>query len=260
MPSLKPSTFVSGGVVPVDQNLLWVKCRWGNFDYTKKDGTVVATTFAALIKVKNDAGEEYDLTYSAGDPAKWQASEDGKKAINVENPDAAFSSSSNIFLLLNNLVSAGFPENRLPDDGDISKLEGIYAYHIGLTEPTRQGLQGAEPRADGRPRVISVPSKVLRLPGDKAGAKAAPKAASKAAPAEVSADVNDKLAKFVTEQQVAAAGGTITRQKLATALFKAFAKDPDKDAMAGLIFKPEFQVVLLAAGLTLDGENITAAE
>ena len=259
MPSLKPSTFVAGGVVPVDQNLLWTKCRWGNFDYTKKDGTVVATTFAALIKVKNDAGEEYDLTYSAGDPAKWSATEDGKKPVNADNPDASFSSSSNFFLLMNNLVSAGFPENRLPDDGDISKLEGLYAYHIGLTEPKRQGLTGAEPRADGRERVISVPSKVLKLPGDKATTKAAPKTGSKATATESSADVNDKLGKFVAEQ-VTAAGGTITRQKVATALFKTYAKDPDKDAMAGLIFKPEFQVVLLANGLSLDGENITATE
>jgi hypothetical protein len=96
------------------------------------------------------------------------------------------------------------------------------------------------------------------MPGEKATAKAGAKAVTKAT-GPTSADVSDKLAAFTTEQ-VAAAGGTITRQKLATALFKSFAKDPDKDAMAGLIFKPEFQITLLAAGMALDGENITVTE
>ena len=46
---------------------------------------------------------------------------------------------------------------------------------------------------------------------------------------------------------------------LAAAAFRELAKNPNKDAIAGMIFKPEFQGALLANGFTLDGEEIAAA-
>ena len=57
--SIRPSEFVEGGAVPVDRNLIWKECRFANFDYTKKDGTVVASTVSAKIVYLDDEGTEY---------------------------------------------------------------------------------------------------------------------------------------------------------------------------------------------------------
>jgi hypothetical protein len=254
MPSLKPTTFVEGGVVPVDMNLLWKKCRYGQFDYTKKDGTVVASTCAALITYQKDDGETAEGMYSIGNMDTWQPSEDGKTVTNLKNAEAGFSKSSNMYILMKELVNAGFPENRLPDDGDISKLEGLYAFHVGIPEPKRSGLSTAEPRADGRERVLSVPSKVIRLPGDKkTGAATAKAKAALAADAEPSEELTAKLLDFVKEQT---GDDGIERKALAMAAFKKFAKDPDKDAIAKLIFKLDNEI-LMPEGLSIDGETIT---
>ena len=56
--SLKPSEFTEGGAVPVDRNLIWKECRFNIFDYTKKDGTIVAQTTSARIKYIDDDGAE----------------------------------------------------------------------------------------------------------------------------------------------------------------------------------------------------------
>lgn len=234
-----------------------LKCRWGNFDYVNKAGETVATTFAALITYKKPDGTEETVPYSAGDPNKWSASEDGKKAINADNPDAQFNQSSNAYILFSNLVSAGFPENRMPDDGDISVLEGLVTYNIGIPEPTRAGLKNAEPRPDGRQRILSVPSKIIQLPGDKKSNKAG-RATVKKAPAE-DVDVSEELGTFVSAQ-VEKAGGTITRQKLAMAVLKEKAGDPNKDAMTKAIYAKDFKDILLANGLELDGENVSKVE
>jgi hypothetical protein len=240
-------------------NLLWKKCRYGQFDYTKKDGTIVASTCAALITYQKDDGETSEGMYSIGNMDTWQPSEDGKTVTNLKNAEAGFSKSSNMYILMKELVNAGYPENRLPDDGDITKLEGLYAFHVGIPEPKRSGLSTAEPRPDGRERVLSVPSKVIRLPGEKK-AGAAPAKAGKAAAAPAAAAPSEELIEKVMDfvkDQVGDDG--IERKALAMAVFKKFAKDPDKDAIAKLIFQADFAVTLMSNGYSLDGETISKA-
>ena len=263
--SIRPSDFVEGGAVPVDKNLLWKEARFNQFDYTKKDGTIVASTLALRVKYVDDDGSEYEQQYSAGDLARFQPNPaDGGKTLIAVGTSASLSKSSNMYVLLNALINAGFPENRIPEDGNVSIFDGLYAHHIALPEPKRSGLARTAV-AEGetvRERIISVPDVILRLPWEKKGAKAAPKAAvkGKAVAAETEdedeVDVSALAIDFVGKHLV---DGETTRQKLAVAVFKDLAKDPNKDAIAGLIFKPEFMGALLANGYAVDGEKISKA-
>ena len=75
--SIRPSEFVEGGAVPVDRNLLWKECRFGLFNYPKKDGTFGPETIAAIIKYVDDDGAEYSQAYSAGDPNRLSVTDAG---------------------------------------------------------------------------------------------------------------------------------------------------------------------------------------
>jgi hypothetical protein len=258
----RPSDFVEGGAVPVDKNLLWKECRFDIFDYTKKDGTVAGRATTARIIYVDDDGAEYVQHYSVGAPERFAPSADGLSLVAV-GASQSLSKSSNFSLLINALINAGFPPNKLvkrnakrEDEAEpLSVLDGLYTYNIGMPEPKRSGLA---PRvvAEGevvREKVLSVPSQVLKLPWEKkAGGKA---------PAEEAGDgdaITTKAIAFVEKNLV---DGETTRQKIATAIFKdkELAKDPNKDKIAALIFKAEFQGALLANGYTVDGENISKA-
>ncbi len=248
--SLKPSDAVEGGAVPVDMNLLWKEVRFNNFDYTRKSGEIMATTVAIRVKYVNDDGAEYEQQYSVGDPERFTVSEDGKS---IDGP--AMSKSCNAFLLLNSLINAGFPENKLGED--ISVLDNLYTFNIGLPEPKRSGL-APRPVAEGqvaREKVLSVPSQILRLPWEKkTGKTAAGKPAAKAAAVTEETEGGDEIvAKAVEFVKNHATDGKAIRKSLGVAVFKELAKDPDKDAIAGLMFKgtPEFLSALAAEGVIL---------
>ncbi len=249
--SIRPSEFVEGGAVPVDRNLLWKECRFANFDYTKKDGTVVASTVSAKIVYQDDDGTEYTQHYSAGDPARFQPSKDGK-TLEALTSSENLSKSSNYYILMNALINAGFPENRLGED--ISVLDGLYTHNIGIPEPKRSGLV-REVAEGARERVISVPDSIIKLPweGKAAGvAKATPaKKAAAAVPAEedASAAEADVLA-MVTE--MLAGADKVTRQQVAAKAIRA-----KNQLVAKLVFSPKFVEVLTGAGFSLDGEDIT---
>ena len=266
--SIRPSDFVEGGAVPVDKNLTWKECRFNVFEYKKKSGEVVATTIAARVNYVDEDGGEYEQQYSAADPARFTPSEDGKTLIPLGSA-SALSKSSNFFVLMTNLINAGFPENKLT--GDVSVLDGLQTHNIGLPEPKRSGLKREAP-AEGetaRERVLSVPDLIIKLPWEKKGAttaKPAAKPAAKvspvAAPAEdeEAGDAVTDLAIGLVSQSIEKEGGATTRQKVATLVFKNLSKDPNKDAVARLIFAPAFQAALLGNGYAIDGENITKAE
>ena len=252
--SIRPSDFVEGGAVPVDKNLLWKECRFALFDYTKKSGEVVATTCAARITYQDDDGTEYVQHYSASDPERFVPSADGK-TLDAVGSTASLSQSSNFYILLNALVNAGFPEDKL--DEDISTLDGLYTHNIGIPEPKRSGLARVVP-AEGtaaRERIISVPSQILKLPweGKKgaAGAKAANK--KEAAPAaESSADAVAEAIAITTA--MLEDSDSVTRQQVATKAIRD--KRPD---LAKVVFQDEFQVALLTSGMSIEGEEITKA-
>ena len=247
--SIRPSEFVEGGAVPVDRNLLWKECRFANFDYTKKDGTVVASTVSAKILYQDDEGTEYTQHYSAGDPNRFQPSADGK-TLEALTESANLSKSSNYYILMNALINAGFPENKLGED--ISVLDGLYTHNIGLPEPKRSGLV-REAVEGARERVISVPDTIITLPWEgKAAGKAAP--AKKAATPATEEDAGDAEADALTMvTEMLADADKVTRQQVATKAIRS-----KNQPVAKLVFSAKFAEVLTEAGFALDGEEITA--
>jgi len=245
--SIRPSEFVEGGAVPVDRNLLWKECRFAIFDYTRKTGEVVATTLSAKIVYQDDEGTEYTQHYSAGDPNRFQPSKDGK-TLEALTPSENLSKSSNYYILMNALINAGFPENRLGED--ISVLDGLYTHNIGIPEPKRSGLV-REVAEGARERVISVPDSIIKLPWENKG-KVAPAKKAAAAPAEEDAgDAEADALTMVTE--MLADADKVTRQQVATKAIRG-----KNQPVAKLVFSPRFAEVLTGAGFALDGEEITA--
>jgi hypothetical protein len=273
--SLKPSEAVAGGVVPQDVFLTVKEARFNIFAYMKKDGTPAlgrdgqpARTVAMRLKTVSDEGTEFEQEYSIGDPKEFAPSEDnenaspndeGKYLVSI-GQRTAISNSCNFFLYTSNLVNAGFPENKLGDD--ISVLEGLEAFHIAIPEPKRSGL--ARPVVEGaRERIISVPSQIRKLPWDKVAKKgaAAPVAGKPGAKAPIgpSAEIVEAAVAYVTKQIEAADDSTVTRADLAQTMYsdKAFAKNPNRDAIAKAIFTKAVETALTEAGFTVDGETIS---
>ena len=247
--SIRPSEFVEGGAVPVDKNLLWKECRFNLFDYTTKAGDVVASTIAAKIKYVDDEGTEYEQQYSAGDPNRFAASADGKTLEPLTSSES-LSKSSNYYVLMNALINAGFPENKLGDD--ISVLDGLYTHNIGIPEPKRSGLV-REPKPGAREPVISVPDSIIKLPWENKGKAAAAK--SKAVVADIEEeDAGDAGADALTMvTKMLSDSDKVTRQQVATKAIRS-----KNQPVAKLVFSPKFAEVLTEAGFTLDGEDITA--
>ena len=266
---LRPSEFVEGGGPPVDMNLLWKECRFDILEYTKRDGSKTTRpdgspvqTPAARITYQDDNGKEHVQHYSAGDIEKFVPSKDGKQLVAVGSATSLVKG-SNLFILMTALESAGFPMNRV--SGDITVLDGLYTHNIGQEEPKRQGLVRPQGE-DARPRSISVPDHILRLPWEgksKPGARpvARPAARAAAAPEVEEAGDNDdvtpvqKVIELVVKMLESA--DSVTRQQVATRVFRDFAKDPDRDDIVAAVFQAPFKDALPDAGLALEGENIS---
>ena len=257
--SIRPSDMVDSGGAPVDRNLLVQDAKFVIFQYTKKDGSLSmkpdgtpAKTTAAALTLLDDEGNENLQHYSVGDPERFVPSGDGKTLVSVSGAES-ISKSCNFHILMNGLVNAGFPENRLDDD--ISSIKGLYAFWIGVPEPKRPGLARTAEQ-DARTRVIPVPSLIHKLPWEraKAGVKVPTTGAAKAKVA-ASEDVLARTIEFVGT--VVDESGTATRQELAARIFTDLARDPERDAIAVAMFSPAIQAALLAAGFTVDGEEIS---
>lgn len=263
--SINPENMVESSVVPVEMNLEVTNARFHLFDYTKKDGTVVATTPALRIKAKSDEGTEYEMEYSVGDIKKYQPSEDnenpaaeGKFIIAISGSEA-LSKSSNFYQLMQAFINAGFPKNKLGED--ISVIEGTHGFWIGQEEPKRAGLNTAPVAEGARARVLSVPSKIDRLPWEKKAASGKTAAAKTVAKAAAPAgDVMKETVDFVKKQIEAADGGTVQRSALAGSVYTKLAKNANKNAIATALFTPEFEAALKEAGMVLDGNDISMAE
>ena len=265
--SIKPSEMIEGGAVPVDQNLSVKDAAFCLFDY---QGKAPPTTAARLTLVSDD-GVESIQHFSAADPTRFVPSQDGKSLVAI-GAATSLAKSSNFYVLMNNLVSAGFPENKLATD--ISVLGGLYAYWIGVPEPKRPGLSRTPEQSARGERIIPVPSIIHNLPWEKkatpakaaAAAKAsatkpagagavavaaAPAPAAEAVADDITAAAVDFIGKLVEES------GSITRQEVAVRVFQDLATDPNRDALSAAIFAPATQGALVAAGYTVAGEAIS---
>jgi hypothetical protein len=209
--SLRGGDFVDALPIPIDGNFEWAECRFALFDYTKKDGTVVATTCAGRVTFKDEAGQEFVQHYSVGDPARVLPSTDGKSIV-MQGDNRNLNKSSNFFILINALESAGLDPDFLGED--FSVLEGMVTHNIGVPEPDRVGLREAPAAGETRRvRVLAVPDDVITQPGGKKGKAAVGKA--KAATADLLPEALGMIAELL------AGGEEVTRKSLASHAIKA---------------------------------------
>lgn len=283
--SLKPSEAVEGGAVPINMNLLWKECRFVVFDYDGKRPDKPTTAFRVVFV--NDDGQEFTQHYSAASPDLFAPSDDGETPV-AEYPEVgavgkflcpvkasqSLSKSSNFYILTSNTVGAGFPENRISDDA--SKFEGLYAYHIAIKQPKREGLASSQPVEGGREPILSVPSQILRYPWDKKPATVAGKAPVAAAAKPVAGKPAAKpaaKASGISEEVIAdcvevinavidSKDGEASRQDVAGYCFqnKQLTANPAKrDQIVSALFSISARV-LAEKGIILDGEKLTKAE
>ena len=251
--SLRPSEMVEGGAVPTDQNLRIESASFEIFDYQGKG----KPTTALKLVLMTDEDVENVQYWSAADPSRFVPSDD-KNSLTAVGTASSLSKSSNFAILMDNLCNAGFPEDQIGND--ITVLEGLYAYWIGVPAPKRSGLEQKEGK------VILVPSQIHEMPGGvkKPKSKAKPKPAAKKkaatpAPAEEEGD-DDEIKEAAVEfiKNIVEEEGEITRQDLAVRVFEDLSDDEDvRDGIAAMIFEPELQALLLANGLKIKGEVIS---
>lgn len=234
--SIRPSDFSEGGGAPIQMNLLVLESRLVQWDYEGKSPT---PTLALRLSLKNDEGETYSQYYSAGDLQRFVPSEDGKRAKKVGTAEK-ISKSTNMFVFFQAVVNAGFPENKL--EGDVSVIEGLYAYWDAKTIAKRGGLEGS------KETIITVPTKMHKLPWEEAKTEAPEPTNNNGAMGKLIG-----LLGTVLEQK----GGKVERQDLGVALFSTMSGDPDVTTMAQLIHSPELLVEAKKAGYKVEGEVIS---
>lgn len=173
--------FVAGGILP-EGDYDFSNSRFENWDY---DGKAAKPTLAfASTLTPAEGGDPIDQRWSVGNPEHFQPTEDGKGVVPV-GTKTGLSKSSNFFLFMENLVNAGFPEDKLGNDASV--FDGLRAHVVQIPQPKRnmptsnlvQGEQHQE-----RERTLPVVTAIIKLPWEKlpaAGAKTAAKPA--AAPA-----------------------------------------------------------------------------
>jgi hypothetical protein len=133
-----------------------------------------------------------------------------------------------------------------------------------------------DPTKAVREKILSVPAKIIRLPGAAKAAVArsgavSPKAlAAKAVvapPVEEpeesngadAADIAEKVATFIAGQVDAADSGSVIRQQLASAALRLFEKDPQRDDVMQTLWGPALKDILANNGLVMNGEDISRA-
>lgn len=163
--SLRPSTFTAGGSLIDDVDATVIRARFEMFDYGGKSDSVPSPTLMLILKDKEDV--EHTQYYSAGDASRFAPSEDNNADLNGINlvplgDNSAMNGGCNAALLLNSLVQAGFPEDKL-DSGDSRVLEGLVGHWNRVPQPKRSNL----PKKEGqREAMILICSSIISLPGE----------------------------------------------------------------------------------------------
>jgi len=175
--SLKPSEMLSGGLLQ-DVDVRVTKSVAAIYDYNGKAQKPALAIHMTMVPV--DGGEPTEQYYSAGSLDYFAPSEDdstpltelgdeGKYIVNAEGSTAtALSKSSNFAFFLQELVNAGFSEDRI--SSDVSVFEGMVMHVVRKSAPKREGF--AAPEAGAAPRrenTVLVPSKILQFPWDVKG-------------------------------------------------------------------------------------------
>ena len=250
--SIDPEEMEESTGAPIDQNLLVKDARFVAFDYQGKG----APSVGAMLTYVQDTGAETTQFYSVAsvESRRFAPSTDGKTLIQTGSA-GKISKSCNFHILMREMANAGFPRDRLT--GDVSVLIGLYAYYVGVPEPTRSGLQRTAEQAAVK-RVIVAPAKIHNLPWEpKVEAPAMDVGVPAIAPAPTAPPAEDpNLAAAVEFVGRVVADGPKTRGQIAASLFTDSAVDPSsRDGIAEVLMQRPEQ--LASAGFTIDGENVS---
>jgi hypothetical protein len=263
---IKPSTFLQG--VGLTGTCEILDAHYSVFDFNGK-----ATAQPALtLKVKTEGGKEQIQHYPVGSLVAVAPSQDGESPAMDDNSEygigpylcaqkdniTALFGDSDFAFLMTHLVNAGFPESKMPDDGDARFLIGLVS-EFGPAPKKYTDQSGTE-----KSRTVAVPLKVVRLPGEKAkgaGATASAKASgSKAAngAAQTGAatpEQIDELAMTALMSALEASGGAvdINDKSVSQLLLKPLLKSPTAQrAQAVLRAKnPEFLNSMVETGVVV---------
>lgn len=250
---LDPSAHSKGGKVPDgDYTIKSVTCEM--FDY---GGSVEAGP--ALCFVFEADGQTHEQYYSAGKAERLIPSEDKKRMVHPRGEAATWSEGSNASLMLASLMKAGFPRERLTGD-DVSVFAGT---KVTITAVAQQ-KRGLANEKEGK--VISLVTKVISLPGEKAArptaagrapaASTSTTAAPAAAPAAASnGDLDGIGIQAVMQALEAAPDHSLKVKGLAVRCLK-FAPGTKLNDLTKLITADWLVAQADATGWTTDGEQI----
>ena len=146
--SLRPHDFAEGGGL-FQGEATWRNPRFEVFDY--KGGSNSSPGF--MVDMEPEEGDTIMQFWSAGNADDWTPSKNGKKLI-ATGKATKLSKSSNFYILLNSLVEAKFPENKMEDD--VSIYDGMKCNMVRVPAPERKGLQQKERKYD--PTILVVDS------------------------------------------------------------------------------------------------------
>jgi hypothetical protein len=239
--SLNPDDAVAGGLL-ADVNVTFVKVRFNMFDYGGAAQAVPAI-HAAMETPEGESAEQY---WSMGSSKDWMPSEDGTM-LDPVGTASQLRQGSNGMIFLEQLISSGFPKDRLGDD--ISVLDGLQAHVIRIPAPARPGIKKKE--GDDREQTILVVDEILQLPweatDDKVGkgkaagkGKATGKAKAAPVPDEVTNGLAERAEEIVMEALSTADSASIDRKALAVKIYSTLKGDDDRTALMNLIGSEDF--------------------
>jgi len=224
--SLRPSDAIEGGGLLDNVDVMWKEVKFEMWDY---NGTQAPSPALKVLMEMEDETEAIQY-FSCGAADAWAPSKDGTKLVPIGGAKG-LSKSSNFMILLDSLIKADFPEDKIRDDCTV--FEGLECHMVRVPAPKRPGLAPAKARTDGRTyeRTNFVVDVIHKLPWDKKAAKAKKD--------EANDQVAEKTTTAILEILEANPKG-MTKQKLAGQVFTKLKGDPDAMAAAQLANKDEF--------------------
>jgi len=136
--SMSPDDFVEGGGLLDDVDVKVVKSRWTMFTYPNSDISVPALEWVVQAE---GSDETVNQIWSVGSAKDFlpNPSDDGATLIPVGTA-TGIRKSSNVAVLLNSLINAGFPKDKMAD-GNAGVFEGLECHILRRPAPKRPGLK-----------------------------------------------------------------------------------------------------------------------
>jgi hypothetical protein len=262
-----------GDGLPPPGNYRVVESRFVSWDYRGKAEPVLALRW----KLVGDDQQPREQYYSAGKLDRFMPSPDGLRALPVSTA-THFQKSTNVSVLMMELLNAQFPETVLAQD-DASRFEGLYAFFTHIRQQRRSGLD----QEGARERMLLIPAQIHALPGQPMPTVPPPAPLPPLAPPQVpqqgelplgpppvqsqpvasmaarAVDLNEPLnAQVVALANSLIQNGPFTRAALVESSFHVEAiSKADEEVILNYSYTDEFKAAMAAIGLHVDGETIS---